>query len=83
MAATLMLLYACGLDAMMVGTVAQAHLAMLTHLDCDFRRCPRKAAAWNAVHSRIRSAVLCEHAGHGPDCLQYFAALARASEPVE
>ncbi|QIS21101.1 hypothetical protein [Nocardia terpenica] len=26
--------------------------------------------------------VLGEHAGHGPDCLQYFAALARASEPV-
>lgn len=38
-------------------TVAQAHCAMLAHRDCDFRRCPCKAAAWEIVRPRIRSAV--------------------------
>ncbi|KZM70739.1 hypothetical protein AWN90_39970 [Nocardia terpenica] len=38
-------------------TVPQAHRAMLAHLDCDFRRCPCKAAAWEIVRPRIRSAV--------------------------
>ncbi|ATL69695.1 hypothetical protein GZH49_33835 [Nocardia terpenica] len=38
-------------------TVPQAHRAMLAHRDCDYRRCPRKAAAWDVVRPSIRSAV--------------------------
>ncbi|MEG8184467.1 hypothetical protein [Nocardia terpenica] len=38
-------------------TMPQAHRAMLVHLDCNFRRCPRKAAARDVVQPSIQSAV--------------------------
>jgi len=32
-------------------TVPEAHREMLRHTDCDFRRCGRKAAAWDALQT--------------------------------